>query len=168
MLLRKKILSVLFLLIFAVPILCTVTYLAAIKINAHQMEEKLERSSLETVLINTDQLVWVKKGKEVLLSGKLFDVKSLEITDGKIRLTGLFDTVEDAISKKITALQNNKNDSSSPVFSMLAKLLCPAILQQYNSNSIIDILSDIDKFPALLCAKCTKPLISVTTPPPNT
>lgn len=147
--------------------LYSVAYLAAVKINAYQMEEKLEQSSLETVLIDTGKLVWVEKGREVLISGKLFDVKSLKIIDGKILLTGLFDTAEDAIAKKITALQNNKNDSSFPVFSMLAKLLCPAILQPYNSNFIIDILPGNNKFPAVLCVKYIEPLISVTTPPPN-
>ena len=147
--------------------LCTVAYLAAVEINAYQMEEKLEQSSLETVLIDTDQLVWVEKEREVLISGKLFDVKSSKIIDGKILLTGLFDTTEDAITKKITALQNNKNDSSSPVFSMLTKLLCPAILEPYNLNFITDILPGNDKFPAVLYVKYTKPLISVTTPPPN-
>ena len=167
MLLRTKILSVLFLLIFAVPTLCTVAYLAAVKINAHQMEEKLGQLSLETVLIDADELVWVEKGKEVLINGKLFDVKSSKIINGKILLTGLFDAAEDAIAKKITALQNNKNDSSSPIFSLLAKLFCPAILQQSNSVVIADIQYGDDKFPAPLCAKYTKPFIAVNTPPPN-
>jgi hypothetical protein len=167
MLLRKKILSLLFLLIFAVPVLCTIAYLAALKINAHQMEEGLELSLLETVPIDSDELVWVTKGKEAFIKGKFFDVKSSVVENGKIFLTGLFDTAEDIITKKITALQNNKTDSSSPVFSMLAKLLCPAILQQFHSNSILIVLFKRDKFPALLYAKYCNPLSGVITPPPN-
>jgi hypothetical protein len=167
MLLRKKILSILFLLIFAVPVGCTIAYWTAVKINAYQMEESLEQSLLETVLIDSNELVWVTMGKEAFIKGKFFDVKSSAIINGKIILTGLFDTTEDAIAKKITSLQNNKSDSSSPVFSMLAKLLCPAILQQYGSTSILTILFKKDKFPALLYVKYCNPLAGVTTPPPN-
>jgi hypothetical protein len=167
MLLKTKILSVLFLSIFTVPMICTVAYLAAVKINAHQMQEKLEKSSLQKVLVYTNELVWVKKGKEVLINGKLFDVKSSEIINGKIQLTGLFDTAEDEIIKKISALESNKNDSSSPVYSMLVKLLCPAVLQQNITNTIVDIPAADDKFPDIVCAKSVNPFIDVNTPPPN-
>lgn len=167
MLLRTKILSVLFLLIFAVPMLCTVAYLAAVKINTHEMQEKLEKSSLQKVSVNPNELVWVKKGKEVLINGKLFDVKSAEIINGKTQLTGLFDTTEDEIVKKISALESSKNDASSPVYSMLIKLFCPAILQQNITNTIVGAPIADDKFPGIVCAKSINPFIGVDTPPPN-
>ncbi len=167
MLLRTKILSVVFLLIFAVPMLCTVAYLAAVKINAHEMQEKLEKSSLQKVSVNSDKLVWVKKGKEVLINGKLFDVKSIAVINGKTQLTGLFDTAEDEIVKKVAALESSKNDPSSPVYSLLVKLFCPAILIQNITNTIVGIPAADDKFPGIVCAKSVNPFIGVDTPPPN-
>ncbi|MEO7766905.1 MAG: hypothetical protein ABIS01_05740 [Ferruginibacter sp.] len=130
------------------------------------MEERLEQSSLETILIDSDELFWIKKGKEVLVKGKLFDVKSISFSKDKIQLWGLFDTTEDEISKKILELENDMADPFSPMFSILAKLLSPAILNQTYLSSSVAILSSNKEFPAMLCGKQLKPLMAVFTPPP--
>ena len=166
MLLRTKILALLFLSIFAVPLLCTIVYLTAVKINSHQMQEKLEKSLLQKVSVKENELIWVEKGKEVLIGGKLFDVKNREIVNSQILLTGLFDATEDEIAKKISALQKNKNNSS-PVCSMLIQLFCPAILHASDPFIIAEILYESNKFSAFFCDDCKKPFIDVTTPPPN-
>jgi hypothetical protein len=167
MFVRKKILSILFLSVFTVPLISMIAYLASAKINAHLMEEKLEQSSLQTIYVSANKLIWLKKGKEVLINGKLFDIKSSENNNGEIKLTGLFDTAEDAIVKKIAALENNKNNSSSPVCSLLVNLFCPAVLQQNNLIVIPEWLPYGNKFSDAACAKYIIPFIGVNTPPPN-
>ena len=136
--------------------------------NAFAMEEKLEQSSLQTIIVSTNELVWLEKDREVLINGKLFDVKSTSIINDSTRLTGLFDIEENEILEDIYTMEEN-DDQSSPVCSLLAHMLCPAVLQKKIQAATVEntILKNTG-FPYLQAVIYNNPCIGIITPPPNT
>lgn len=75
----------------------------------HRMEERLEATLLQEYLISKGQLRWVRLGKELLLEGKLFDVKRIEnVPDGRLKICGLFDEEEQALTKLIRERQEER------------------------------------------------------------
>ena len=168
MLLRTKILTAFLLLLSALPVACTVAYLVKLEMNAFAMEEKLEQSSLQTIIVSSNELVWLEKDREVLIKGKLFDVKSTSIINDSTRLTGLFDTDENKILKDLYAMEEN-DEESSPVCSILAHMFCPAVLQKRIQAATAEntILKNTG-FPYLQAVIYNNPCIGIITPPPNT
>ena len=112
------------------------------------------------------KIIWVEKGEEILIEGKLFDVKSFIINGDEIKLTGIFDITEDQIAEDLNELEQNE-DTSSPVCSLLAHLFCPAMLQQLNDSISEKLAFSNTQFPALLTSPYNTPFIGIATPPPN-
>lgn len=80
----------------------------------HEMEEKLESAYLETVSIPINEIDWFEEGKELLVNGKLFDVKSSTKIGSQIIFTGLYDEKETKIREKIKLVQQqNGQDQES-------------------------------------------------------
>ena len=64
------------------------------------MMERLERESQHTVKL--EKLIWYKKDKELLIEGRLFDVKSIhKCEDGKSCVKGLYDEEETKLKEQI-------------------------------------------------------------------
>ena len=82
MVIKKKILAFAMLLLAAAPLFFILGHLVKREFVYHQMIEKLENNSLHTISIALADINWIKKNKEVMVDGKLFDVKSWEIIDG--------------------------------------------------------------------------------------
>ena len=82
----------------------------------HQMEEKLEKQYIQTIRVPVNEIQWHKKNKEIIISGKLFDIKSVAIKNQVALFKGIFDEKETIIKDKIAHLQQqNKNkDKNNP------------------------------------------------------
>jgi hypothetical protein len=154
--------------LIAAPFIFFVCFLVQQKVQQHHMLEKLENASLQNISINKADLVWVKKNKEVLIDGKLFDVKSYSTINDKIILTGLFDKDEDAIKKNYAnKLRSNKNEST-PVSELVLKCMFAFTVNESTSDDEIYILDNFeDKKYFLFSQKNIPQYISVHTPPPN-
>ncbi len=74
----------------------------------HSAKERLEEQLLETIILRKDQFRWEKKGKEISIDGKMFDVKSFILKGDKIIVTGIYDDQETAINSML-AQQFDKN-----------------------------------------------------------
>lgn len=74
----------------------------------HSAEERLEEQLLETISIRKDQFRWERKGKEISIGGRMFDVKSFVLKEDRIILTGMYDDQETAIHSML-AQQFDKN-----------------------------------------------------------
>lgn len=113
--------SLLFLL--AIPVLLSVTMLMKQKIMHYQREQRMVHEVLQTIQINTRNIFWIKPGKEVLIDGKMFDVKSLKTVGSYTHITGYFDEKEDILIQQITKLTGHKNQSGSPFNQPVIKFL---------------------------------------------
>lgn len=68
-----------------------------------QMLEALEEKELITVTVDAAHVQWIKKGKECIINGEMFDVKKSVEKNDQLILTGLFDKKEKQIKKRLAA-----------------------------------------------------------------
>ncbi len=164
----KKILAFVMLTLIAAPFIFFVCFLLQQKVQQHHMLEKLENASLQSISINKADIIWVKENKEVLIEGKLFDIKSYAILNDKIILTGLFDKDEDAIKKNYAdKLQSNKNESLPTNELILKCMFCCAINDFDVEDGTCTFNNLLLKNYFLLSPKSVSQYLSVYTPPPN-
>lgn len=109
---KNNFLSVSSLLILVMtPVVIAVLFLVQQTVIRHEMKEKLEEEALQTVRIVEKNVTWVEKGKELLVDGKLFDVKSFKHSGGYVEVTGLFDEMEINLQHTLIYLQNPLKDN---------------------------------------------------------
>lgn len=97
------------------------------KLIEHEMEERLETASLQTVTIKINELQWLKKNKEAVIEGRLFDVRSSTTNGNTITLTGLYDKDEDHLHEQLKNFMQQKNGASSPLNSIAVRFLFPPL-----------------------------------------
>lgn len=98
----------------------------------HQMKESLERKLLQIISIPEKNVHWIKAGKEILVEGKMFDVKSFYIVNGKYIFTGLYDHEETAL---VNQLKENWKRNNVPGNKMLTNLFQLLQLVYPNENT---------------------------------
>lgn len=166
MLKTKKILAFSMLLLVVAPLFFFIGFLVKREIIYHEMMEKLESASLHTITIRLADVNWTKKNKEVMIDGKLFDVKYVEIIDNKINLTGLFDDEETKLEKKIsTAFQSNKNQQA-PFSQLKLKFIFNFYFNEDHSSDSVSVYQSKKAYPAFNEFAVTNSS-AVVSPPPN-
>jgi hypothetical protein len=87
------------------------------------MMERLEQAHLQTIEIPATSVQWHEEDREIIVDGKMFDVKSYHTIAGtvNIRFTGLFDEAETELEEKLKRFlqQNEKNDPGKNVLAWL-------------------------------------------------
>ena len=128
------------------------------------MEEKLEKSFLQTIRLKKEDLVWVKKGKEISIGGHFFDVKSIKENNGVYEIQGLYDEDEDFLHKHLNESQSNTDQQSQ-------KTLLHFFLQLYTvSENISSEQLNITIRPEhsdYFSFHLPSPSSELLTPPPN-
>jgi hypothetical protein len=134
-LLKKTFTALLFLLVLAIPLVFSAVVLIKQQIIQYNRHEKFKTKKLETISVSSENIYWIKPGKEILFQGKLFDVKSYSIRNNVISLTGFFDLKEDKLVKQIVQLAQQKNKSESPYSKLAIKFIfSPAFLLQHKNK----------------------------------
>lgn len=111
--LSKHILAGFLLLLLAVPII-SLQYLEGQKFFRQlYMREALEKQELSTIIV--EKLHWVKKDKEILVAGRMFDVKSIKLAEGKYAVTGLYDDQEKSIRQIISLIEKKERDTAQKI-----------------------------------------------------
>lgn len=119
---QRKINALGLLLLVALPLLFSATLMLKQKVIQLHRGIRFERETLETILLPADKLHWIKPGKELLVDGRLFDVKSFTIKNGKTSLTGFFDGEEDEVVTQIRDITEQKKESNNPFTRLAVKL----------------------------------------------
>ena len=57
----------------------------------------MEDEIMQTISFPAEQLTWEKKEKEIILDGRMFDIREYRITNGVFTATGYFDEKESMI-----------------------------------------------------------------------
>jgi hypothetical protein len=89
----------------------------------HKMKENLEQHFLKTISLSPEEVQWIKAGKEILVGGKMFDVKSFYKEDGQYKFTGLFDEEETALVKQLEESSKKGNEPGNRILTNLFQLL---------------------------------------------
>jgi hypothetical protein len=131
----------------------------------HKMEQTLETAQLTTITINSNNIVWAKKNKEIIYNNQLFDVKKILIKNNIATITGLYDTAEKKVKEKAEALVKDQKKNSNTVAQNYFQL------QWFVEHSTADeqlFSTAYNKLPTplYLIFYCNA-FIEVQTPPPN-
>ena len=153
--------SLFLLLLVALPLLYVTMLQVSEIINRHQMMERLEEEALQTISIPLHELIWLKKGKEILIGNKRFDVKEIVLKKNMAVVTGLFDDEEEALVKKM-----NKQHSSQQT--ALLKIWFPVFKSLPREPNTVAPMSWLKNEYQIYCSyKLPTTLLQVITPPPK-
>ena len=150
--------------LIAVPLLSILVLQGLQWYARHEAEERMEREAMVTVTIPARDLHWHKKGKEVVINGKLFDVKSLRQTGGQIVLTGLFDEAETAIVDLLEQQAGHSKQSTGIAY------LFVLLLQFVALQGVFTFLSyreEKQRVFGKLLTLYLSPFLAIVAPPPR-
>ncbi len=155
------------LLLVAAPLCIFSYYIIKQKIVQVQMEEALEKTLLQTITIANAEVQWEEEGKEIIINGKMFDVKYFVINGDNIIVTGLYDDAETVLKTKVEKLLAHKNSTNTPLDNLVLKFLfTSALLPHVNSIQINNYFVK-DKFYGNYKIILHLHNYTVETPPPN-
>ena len=135
--------------------------------NRIKMEVQLEKTSLQIIEVSTSDVIWVEQHKEVLIGGKLFDVKSYTQANNKLKLTGLYDSAEDEIATLLNKLEKSGSEEDSIPASFLLQALSPAEVAQNQFKTGFQPILIKATFAEYLFINYHNPILGINTPPPN-
>jgi hypothetical protein len=79
----------------------------------HSMKERLEKKSLLQIVVPENEIIWIKGNKEILLQGKMFDIKSISLHKDDYHISGLFDEKETELVKQWQQEQSSRNEKGA-------------------------------------------------------
>ena len=162
----KKITTLFFILLGIAPLLFIVfTEIKQQRIR-HKMKERLESKMLHTVTLSENKVQWIKQGKEILINGRMFDIKRLEHSDnGKIIFTGLYDDDETLLVNQIKKQRQSDNNTGGRLLVQLFQLL-QITHDNTPGETLIPSFSGNNYFPGNE-SRPTSQFIAILTPPPQ-
>ena len=128
------------------------------------MEEKLERTFLQTIKLKKEDLVWVKNGKEIRIGNHLFDIKSIKENNGVYEIKGLYDEDEDLLHEQLNESQRNTDQQSQKALLSFFFQLYTAPENNYFEKVNTPTLSEYSNHFSL---HLPSPSSDLLTPPPN-
>ncbi|MFM6926174.1 MAG: hypothetical protein ACKOU7_11780 [Ferruginibacter sp.] len=131
---KKQLVAFGLLLLVALPLFFTLGIYISQQLVQYQREERFKTELLEVVTVKTNEVSWVKLGKEIQVDGRLFDVKSFKVTGSNIIFTGFFDSKEDKLANHIRKIEQQKNDSGNPLNQVAVKFL---FLPNYKESAVV-------------------------------
>jgi len=164
----KKILAASMLAILTAPIFFLVVFFIKQLHIQQEMKEKLESASLQTIALKRSDFTWVRKNKEIVIDGKLFDIKSIVINKNEIIVTGLFDDDENKLEEMFSSVIYQKKKQAAPINKLILKfILTPVFIR-----SQVAIIAWLGQNPLSLFGYYDEVLINrsyaIKTPPPIT
>ena len=120
----KKITALLFTLLGFAPLLfIIITHIKQQEIR-HNMKRQLESNMLHAITLAKNDIYWLTDGKEIIINGRLFDVKSFHPAGtGKICFTGLYDDDETSLINKVKENQQTENTTGGKLLTQLFQFL---------------------------------------------
>ena len=154
----------LLLIIAAFPLVGVLLFSVEQKIVQHEMLDELENQQLQTLTVYKDEIHWEKKGKEIWINNRLFDIKSFKKINDNYFFTGLFDDNETAL---ITQLKDDFGNNPNKRHSLtLLRQLFQILAVCHEKGSISPDLS-VQKKVHLLSTQLTSAILSDIGPPPK-
>lgn len=163
----KKILAAILLLIAAAPIFFFAGFLFKQKIIRHEMKEKLEGNFLQTITVGKADFKWVKKNKEIIIDGRLFDVKGYRIKNDSLFFTGLYDEAEQKLKKDFAGILQQKKNETAPLEQLILKLILTAVVKKNTEAAFLSLTKSVKTIFPVYNEVAVTQSIAVNTPPPN-
>ena len=123
----RKITGIFLLLLVAVPLFFSIGFIIKQKNIQAEMKQQLKMALLQTVIVPARDVKWVKKDKEILIYGQMFDVKTSVKSGENIVFTGLYDKDEQKLHENLKGFMHSKNKQSAPLNQLLVKFFSTAV-----------------------------------------
>jgi len=155
------------LLLVALPLILSVGLFIKQKVLQFQREQRFETELSQTVIVSAENISWIEEGKEILIDGNLFDVKSVKKSGKNMLLTGFFDEKEESIVKHIKDTEQQKNDSGSPLHQLSLKFSFLPNYKEFTSFSIQNIWRIISRLFPVYVESVSSMVYPAVAPPPK-
>jgi hypothetical protein len=76
------------------PIFMPTYFITSRSLIRHEMMERMEKQNLTAIQVPVEEFYWYEKDREIIVDGKMFDVKMIRLHNGTYFITGLFDEQE--------------------------------------------------------------------------
>ncbi len=130
------------------------------------MKQRLESKMLHTITLAENNVQWIKEGKEILVNGRMFDIKGSENSgNDKIIFTGLYDDDETLLVNQVKKNQQNDNNTGSRLLAQFFQLL-QVTFDNTSIENFTLTLSRNNYFPGNENHP-TSQFIAILTPPPQ-
>jgi hypothetical protein len=161
----KKITASLFTLLGITPLLFIIITSIKQQEIQHSMKKQLESKMLCTITLAKKDVHWLNEGKEILINGRMFDVKNFQPAGyDKISFTGLYDNDETLLVNTINKNQQSENNNGGKLLAQLFQLL-QSTCNNASAEIFIPLQSNID-FP-FFEQRLTTQFITIFSPPPQ-
>ena len=131
----------------------------------HIMKERLEEEILHRISLPEAKVHWVKKNKEILVNGKMFDVKTFYVENGYYKFTGLYDEEETESARQLENNFNKNNKTGSWLISNLFQWLQSVFPNETGNELAITIKQQLNS--PFIYTNLTSPFRIILTPPPR-
>jgi hypothetical protein len=130
----------------------------------HQLKERLEREAQVHLAIPAGELVWIKKGRELLVDGKMFDITTIRYEGNTALVTGIFDPEETGILHLLKQQASSSRGATSlaHLFVWLQQFVATGTTLTFSFGCEITPL-----FAPFTLAPYTSPVLSLLAPPPQ-
>jgi hypothetical protein len=132
------------------------------------MMEKMEKDELQTISIPTDQIRWFKKNHELMIDGKMFDVKSISDQGEISKITGLFDDDDTELHEALADMHEQKNKGKNNA--LLLYQVCLGIIAEQGQfiNQPVSVNFEFTKLSfAQYEDNILQSFLPIFSPPPN-
>lgn len=127
------------------------------------MRKELDRQSLVTIKVDQENFSWIDEGREMMIGGRMFDVKSFELENGVYTVNGLFDDEETALLKR---MQENREDETSNGNNVLAEFFGLEGTNDQQLGDDLPIYTTRKLYPSYITSTSIKH-VAIITPPPR-
>jgi hypothetical protein len=115
----KRFTTILLCIIASLPMFLSAGFLGGRTVLRHAMQQKLASQELVSLEIPGTALVWMEEGKELLIEGRMFDVRSIRYAGDRCLLTGLFDDDETELYEQLVRAQEGQRHGKDQVPGLL-------------------------------------------------
>lgn len=129
-----------------------------------RMEASLESDALQTLTLPASEVHWYEEGREILIDGKMFDIKTYSITDGVFTAQGVFDEKETEVVK---LLNGHWSDQQQTHFVVQLLLLSHCIILFTFYFASFGVKAYSYKPVSLVTLLYNAPILSILSPPPK-
>ena len=131
------------------------------------IEERFEHHPSVTIKVPVDKIVWIKKNREILFNGSMFDVSTIKTGKEYALITGHFDEEENEINKQISmhAAPGQENKSAT-VLGQYLRIFIAVFKQDCYNYTIEEVELKID-WNTQMDKKLTSISLKIVTPPPD-
>ena len=159
----RQIVAFFLLLTSSLPFLSTVFFLCSQQIIRHKMKEKLDKSLLQTIIINENKVVWMDD-HEIWVNEHMFDIHSKKLENGIYTFTGLYDEQETKLVKKYNDSREKHNGEDQ-----LLTRLFSCLQNVFYSETLVSpgLIIKTARSNTFLSPALTKPFRDLLTPPPQ-